>query len=182
LAAEQLVRESSLPWSIVRPAIVYGPRDREVLKVFRLAKARLAPVFGDGCQKLSAIHARDLAAALVKVGTSEITVGHIYHACHPQVFTSAELGQAVAATMGHAAVTLRVPHAAGRALLAITETTARLTGIVTILTTDKANEFFQPAWTADPSALIRDTGWKPEYDLSSGLKDTYLWYRKAGWL
>ena len=182
LAAEQLVRGSSLPWSIVRPPIVYGPRDREVLKVFRLAKARLAPVFGDGCQKLSAIHARDLASALVKVGTSESTVRRTYHACHPQVFTSAELGRAVAATMGHSAVTLRVPHAAGRALLAITETTARLTGMVTILTTDKANEFFQPAWTADPSAIMRDTGWDPEYDLSSGLKDTYLWYRKAGWL
>jgi nucleoside-diphosphate-sugar epimerase len=48
LAAEQIVRSSSLPWSIVRPPIVYGPRDREVLKVFRLARLGLAPVFGDG--------------------------------------------------------------------------------------------------------------------------------------
>ncbi|HEU5304939.1 MAG TPA: NAD(P)-dependent oxidoreductase, partial [Gemmatimonadales bacterium] len=46
LAAEQTVAASSLRWSIVRPPIVYGPRDREILKVFRLARLRIAPVFG----------------------------------------------------------------------------------------------------------------------------------------
>ncbi|HKH83604.1 MAG TPA: NAD(P)-dependent oxidoreductase, partial [Gemmatimonadales bacterium] len=55
LAAEQSLKESSLPWTIVRPPIVYGPRDREILKVFRLARLRIAPVFGDGGQELSAV-------------------------------------------------------------------------------------------------------------------------------
>jgi nucleoside-diphosphate-sugar epimerase len=182
LAAEQIARSSALPWSIVRPPIVYGPRDREVLKMFRLAKLGLAPVFGDGTQELSAVHAADLAQALVAVAQSQKAIGQIYHACHPQVFTSGELTLAVAASMGRSVVRLRVPLAVGRALLAITERTARLTGQTTILTTDKANEFFQPAWTGDPAPLIRDTGWQPRYDLASGLADTYQWYRKAGWL
>jgi nucleoside-diphosphate-sugar epimerase len=182
LAAEQLVRSSSLPWCIVRPPIVYGPRDREVLKVFRLAKLGLAPVFGDGGQELSAVHAADLAQALMAVTKVPTTIGGTYHACHPQVFTSGELGQAVGAAMGRSVIRLRVPLSVGRALLAVTETSARLTRQVTILTTDKANEFFQPAWTGDPSPLTRDSGWRARYDLSSGLADTYRWYRKAGWL
>jgi dihydroflavonol-4-reductase len=182
LAAEQVVRRSSLPWSIVRPPIVYGPRDLEVLKVFRLARLGLAPVFGDGSQELSAVHAADLAQALLAVTKVQTTIGGTYNACHPQVFTSADLGQAVGAVMGRSVIRLRVPQGVGRALLAVTETSARLTGQVTILTTDKANEFFQPAWTGDPSALTRDSGWRAQYDLSSGLADTYRWYRKAGWL
>ena len=182
LAAEQIVRRSSLPWSIVRPPIVYGPRDREVLKVFRLARLGVAPVFGDGSQELSAVHAADLAQALVAVTNTPTTTGGTYHACHPQVFTSGELGQAVGAAMGRSVVPLRVPLGAGRALLAITETLARLTRQVTILTTDKANEFFQTAWTGDPSPLTRDSGWHARHDLASGLADTYQWYRKAGWL
>ncbi|HVD33370.1 MAG TPA: NAD(P)-dependent oxidoreductase [Gemmatimonadales bacterium] len=182
LAAEQIVRRSSLPWSIVRPPIVYGPRDREVLKVFRLARLGVAPVFGDGSQELSAVHAADLAQALVAVTNTPTTTGGTYHACHPQVFTSGELGQAVGAAMGRSVVRLRVPLGAGRALLAITETLARLTRQVTILTTDKANEFFQTAWTGDPSPLTRDSGWHARHDLASGLADTYQWYRKAGWL
>jgi nucleoside-diphosphate-sugar epimerase len=182
LAAEQIVRSSALPWSIIRPPIVYGPRDREVLKVFRLARLGLAPVFGDGSQELSAVHAADLAQALLAVTKVHTTIGGTYNACHPQVFTSADLGQAVGAAMGRSVIRLRVPQGVGRALLAVTETSARLTRQVTILTTDKANEFFQPAWTGDPSALTRDSGWRAQYDLSSGLADTYRWYRKAGWL
>jgi dihydroflavonol-4-reductase len=182
LAAEQIVRTSALPWSIVRPPIVYGPRDREVLKMFRLAKLGLAPVFGDGRQELSAVHAADLAQALVGVGQSSKTIEETYHACHPQVFTSSDLALAVAASMGRSVLRVSVPHGVGRALLAITERTARLSGQATILTTDKANEFFQPAWTGDPTPLIRDTGWRPRYDLFRGLADTYEWYRTAGWL
>ena len=182
LAAEELVRGSRLQWSIIRPPIVYGPRDREVLKIFRLARLRLAPVFGDGSQELSAVHASDLAEALVAAGQSAGTLGRIYAACHPDVFTSAELGQAVAATMGLTAATIRIPRPVGRALLALTGAGARLARQATILTTDKANEFFQPAWTGDPGPLTRDTGWQAVYDLKRGLTDTYAWYRQAGWL
>jgi dihydroflavonol-4-reductase len=182
LAAELVVRSSSLPWSIIRPPIVYGPRDKEVLKIFRMAKVGLAPVFGDGCQELSAIHAKDLARALIAVTGTSATVRRTYHACHPEIFTSTQLGQAVAAAMGRSVLTLRVPQILGRGLLALTETSARLSRSATILTTDKANEFFQAAWTGDPSPLTRDCGWNAEYDLSRGMADTYHWYRKAGWL
>jgi nucleoside-diphosphate-sugar epimerase len=182
LAAERLVMTSDLPWSIVRPPIVYGPRDREVLKVFRLARLGVAPVFGDGTQELSAVHAADLAGALIAVGTSTTTIARTYTACHPEVFTSAEFGRAVGAAMGRSVGTLRIPSVLGRALLSLTETSARLTGQTTILTTDKANEFFQPAWTGNPTPLTRDCGWKARYDLRGGLADTYQWYRKAGWL
>ena len=50
------------------------------------------------------------------------------------------------------------------------------------LTTDKANEFFQPAWVASPAELTRDTGWRAARDLRTGLAETHQWYRSAGWL
>ncbi|MEP7228052.1 MAG: NAD(P)-dependent oxidoreductase [Gemmatimonadales bacterium] len=182
LAAEQMVRGSTLRWSILRPPVVYGPRDREILKVFRLARLGMAPVFGDGSQELSAVHASDLARALVAAGESATTIGGTYTACHPEVFTSAELGHAVARAMGRSVTTIRIPSPVGRALLSLTGASARLMRQVTILTTDKANEFFQPAWTGDPGPLTRDTGWHATYDLERGLTDTYQWYRQAGWL
>jgi dihydroflavonol-4-reductase len=182
LAAEQVVRSASIPWTIIRPPIVYGPRDREVLKVFRLARLGVAPVLGSGTQELSAVHAADLADALIAAGTGTSSVGRTYNACHAEIFTSGEFGRAVGAAMGRAVLSVPVPRRAGQAVLAITETIARLTGNVTILTSDKANEFFQPAWTGDPSPLTRDTGWKARFDLRAGLADTYAWYRRAGWL
>lgn len=182
LAAEQEVKTSRLSWSIVRPPIVYGPRDREILKVFRLARLGITPVFGDGAQELSAVHAADLAAALIAVGEATTTVGRTYNACHPEVFTSLEFGRAIGAATGRSVASPRIPPVLGRALLSLTEISARLAGKATILTADKANEFFQPAWTGDPTPLTRDCGWRAVYDLRNGLADTYQWYRKAGWL
>lgn len=182
LAAEQIVTSSRLAWSIVRPPMVYGPRDREVLKVFRLARLGLAPVLGDGTQELSAVHGGDLADALIAVGTSAAAAGRAYYACHPEIFTGAELALAVGRAMGKALAVIRVPALIGRGVLMVTEGAARLAGRTTILTADKANEFFQPAWTGDPEPLARDTGWRAARDLRTGLEETYQWYRRAGWL
>lgn len=182
LAAEQVVTASELPWTIVRPPTVYGPRDREVLKVFRLARWGLAPVFGDGSQELSAVHGADLAEALIAAAVSERAIGRTYVACHPEVFTSAGFVRAIAAAMGRRVAVVPVPRPVGRGLLALTEAAARLANRTTILTADKANEFFQAAWTGDPAALTRDTGWRAAHDLHGGLADTYRWYRSAGWL
>jgi len=182
LAAEQVVRGSTLPWTILRPPTVYGPRDREVLKVFRLVRLGLAPVFGDGTQQLSAVHAADLAEALIAAARAGETVGRVYYACHPEVATSAELVRRIGEAMGRRPLVLPVPALVGRALLGMTEAAARVARQTTILTRDKANEFFQPAWTGDPAPLTRATGWAAAHDLRSGLADTYRWYRSAGWL
>jgi nucleoside-diphosphate-sugar epimerase len=182
LAAEAAITAASLPWVIVRPPTVYGPRDREVLKVFRLARLGVAPVFGDGSQQLSAVHGADLANALVAAGTAAATVGKIYYACHPEVATSAGFVRAIASAMGRRLSIVPIPAPVGRTLLVVTEAAARIAGRTTILTRDKANEFFQDAWTGDPGPLSRDSGWRATHDLKSGLADTYRWYRNAGWL
>jgi NADH dehydrogenase len=63
--AERCVRESQLPWTIVRPAIVVGP-DAPVLQGFALlASLPITPVFGAGQREIQPIDVGDLAHALV---------------------------------------------------------------------------------------------------------------------
>jgi nucleoside-diphosphate-sugar epimerase len=182
LAAEEVVRASALPWTIVRPPMVYGPRDTEVLKVFRIARGGVAPVFGDGSQELSAVHAADLADALIAAASAPATVGGTYYAAHPEIFTSAGFVRAVARALGRTARVIPLPLGLARAALAVTELAARAAGRATILTTDKAHEFFQRAWTGDPAPLARDAGWRAARNLEQGLAETAAWYRAHGWL
>lgn len=183
LASEEVVRASGLPWVILRPPTIYGPRDRDnLIKVFKLIRTGIAPVFGRGDQELSAVYAPDLAEALIAAGTSGAVTGRTYYANHPEIVTSGGLVRAIAATAGRRVRIVPVPEAVGRALLTVTGTATRLAGQATILTADKANEFFQEAWTGDPTALMRDTGWRAAHDLASGLDATYRWYRDARWL
>jgi len=182
LAAELLVREMAGSWTIVRPPTVYGEWDREVLKVFKLARAGLAPVFGDGSQELSVIYAGDLAAALVAAATAPATARRVYYAAHPDVTTSRELVRAIGRAVGRQPRIVPLPRPLARALLWTIGSIAHLAGRATLLSGDKAAEFLAPAWTCRPDALARDAGWRAATDLETGLRRTAAWYRKAGWL
>jgi nucleoside-diphosphate-sugar epimerase len=182
LEAEALVRASGIPWTIVRPPVVYGERDRETLRIFRLARAGWGPVMGDGTQELSVIYAGDLAQALIAAGTATATAGRVYYAAHPDVTTSSGLVRAVGAAVGRTPRIVRLPATLARVALWTVGSLASLAGRATVLSADKADEFLAPAWTCRPDALTRDSGWRAATDLASGLSRTAAWYRAEGWL
>ncbi len=182
LAAEEAVRRSTLPWTILRPPTIYGPRDRELLTVFKMARRGFAPVFGDGRQELSLIHATDLAEALLAAATAPGATGLTAFATHPEVMTSMDLLHAIGRSVGRKPRILPVPRAIGALLLQVTGTAAALAGRATILNPDKANEFFQPGWTCTTNRLTEATGWRARIPVSEGIPSTAEWYRSAGWL
>jgi dihydroflavonol-4-reductase len=183
LASERVLRGEPLPWTILRPPSVYGPRDRDnFLTVFRAARIGMAPVFGDGAMQLSLIHVEDLASAIIAAGTSDGVIGHTYYVNHPEVVTSAEMVRAIGRTVGRDVRLLPLPEWVARTALTATGAWAAFWRQRTILRADKANEFFQEAWTGDPSAFIAATGWAPQYDLARGLPQTAAWYRDTGLL
>ena len=61
--AEKLVKASHLDWTIVRPPAVYGPRDKDMLELFKAARWGVVPVPPKG--RSSLIHAEDLARLLL---------------------------------------------------------------------------------------------------------------------
>jgi nucleoside-diphosphate-sugar epimerase len=191
LAGERALQDLKLPWTVVRPPTVYGPRDLELLRLFRLVRFGLAPVFGDGSQQLSLIYAVDLAAALLRAAASP-RAGCTYFAAHTQVVTSRELVTAVYKAVqlseprpdprASGPFVVPIPGMLARPALWMTETAVRLTGGATLLTADKANEFYAEGWVCSAEALHRDTGWTAQHHLELGLQHTAQWYRSAGWL
>ncbi len=187
LAGEDAVRESGVPWTIVRPPTVYGPRDTELARVFSLARWGVLPVFGAPHQELSVIHARDLAAALVAAAGPR-TRDRVYFATHPSILTARELVEAIYRAVARARgrdaskrpAVVPLPAWFTRAALAVTGAAARLAGRSTVLSSDKGNEFLAEAWTCSPEALGRDTGWTAGIDHQSGLDETARWYREHG--
>jgi dihydroflavonol-4-reductase len=188
LAAEVLVRAmpASLPWTIVRPPVVYGEWDRSTLKIFQLARRGVVPVFGDGSQELSVIHAEDLAGALIAAATSPAGVGggRVYFAAHPTVTTSRALVLAAGRALGNARAprVLPVPPLVARGVLWAAGALASMAGRASLLSADKGNEYLAPAWTCRSDALTSDTGWRAQIDLDDGLRRAANWYREVGWL
>lgn len=191
LAGEVAAKTSGLPWAVVRPPAVYGPRDVELLRVFKLARLGVHIVLGDGNQELSFVHVTDLASALLRVaadGSDRAT----YFVCHPETVTSREFVGEVRRAVRHSAgkqqrapgrpLTVAVPAWIARPVLATSGALAKIVGRRTLLSADKANELLAEAWTCSPAAIERDTGWSATIPLATGLEDTAAWYRQHGWL
>jgi len=85
LAAERAVRASRLGASatIVRPPVVYGPRDTDVLEVFRGVARGVLLKIGRGDSYFSYIHVRDLAEALLAAARSPQAAGGTFFAANP---------------------------------------------------------------------------------------------------
>lgn len=183
LASERVVREQPLPWTILRPPTIYGPRDRDnLITIFKAARSGFSPVFGDGSQQLSLVHVDDLAEAILRAGEAPGVLGGTYYTNHPEVLTSAELVAHVGRALGRSVRLVPLPEWLTRSALTVTGAWAAAFRQRTILRADKANEFFQPAWTGDPTPFITATGWTPRFDAATGLAHTAAWYRTAGWL
>lgn len=190
LSGENVVRESGLPWTIIRPPPVYGPRDLAMLKLFKLAKRGLLPVFGNGSQELSLVYVKDLAGALL-AAIHPATAGKHYFVCHNEICTARSLVLAIHGTVSEVMRArgkystpriVPIPPLLARTALWITGTAARVSGKRSILSADRANEFLAEAWTCSSAGFERDTGWKAETDLFTGLAKTAEWYAEAGWI
>lgn len=184
LAGETLVRQGPLPWIVIRPPGVYGPRDTEFLRLFQAARYGLLPVFEGGSQELSLVFVRDLANALVMLARTDDALGGTFYPCHPEVVTSGDLARVIGRAMGKTVRLIPLPRFVAKTALATSALAARLTGGTTLLTPDKGNELFAPAWTCDPGPLERVTSgrWKAGTSLERGSQETAEWYRKAGWV
>jgi nucleoside-diphosphate-sugar epimerase len=183
LAGEMVLRHGTHPWVILRPPTVYGPRDRDnLLTIFRAARTGFAPVFGDGTMELSVIHVADLAEACIVAATAPTVVGGTFYVNHPEVVTSGALVAGIGAAMGRRVRLVGVPEWLARGILTCTGAIAALLGRKTILRADKANEFYQEAWTGDPAPFMEAAGWRATKDLTQGLAETCAFYREAGWL
>ncbi len=185
LAGEEIVRASGVPWTIVRPPAVYGPRDAEFLRLVKLARWPMLPLMGDPHQEFSFIYVTDLASALIHA-LHDAAEDRTYFASHVETVTSENLighiSRAVRGPGRARPMLVRIPGVVTRLVLASTAAAARLFGQATVLNADKANEFLAEAWTCSPEMLTRDTGWEATVPSTQGWETTVSWYRQHGWL
>lgn len=182
LAGERAVQTGSLPWTIVRPPSVYGPRDREFLQLFQIVRRGIAPVFGDGSQQLSLVYVADLARAIVLAGTSPAAAGRIYHASHAEIALSRDVAKEAGRAIGRSPVVLPLPGMVASPIVALIGQAARLMGRRTVINSDKMAEFLASAWLLSSRRAEQELGWRATVDLREGMRLTAGWYREHGWI
>ena len=171
-----------LPVTIVRPPIVYGPRDRGLLSVFQSVARGWKPLLGRQPKRYSWIYAEDLAEALVVLGRSPATAGKTYLATHPEIVEMETFLDLVASALARSARPIRVPDALLGLVAGAADLVAQVTGRPGMLTRDKMAELVPRGWVCSSEAATRDAGWTARTTLASGVPPTVAWYRENGWI
>jgi len=176
--SEALVAASPLSTVIVRPPAIYGPGDRELLEMFKMAARGfvLLPPAG----RLSLLHAADLARLLIALAAPTAPNGIVEpDDGHPGGWTHREFGAMLGQAVGRKVRLAAMP----RPVMALAAQADRLIrGSNAKLTPDRAAYFCHTDWVADPAKAPPPTTWTTQIPTAQGLTDTAAWYRSQGWL
>lgn len=109
--AEELVRASSLDWTIFRPSLVFGIGDDFFGHVLRnlVSQAPIVPQIGDGHFPFRPVWVEDVASSFVQALSKPETIGKIFDLVGPKEYTFAELLKLMQTTLGFKKPTIAVP-------------------------------------------------------------------------
>ncbi|MEP6816038.1 MAG: NAD(P)-dependent oxidoreductase [Marmoricola sp.] len=172
-----------IPVTVIRPPLVYGPRDRETLSFFRAIKRGSLPIVGDGSNTLSVLYVTDCAAAIVAAALSDGPSGRTYFVEDGAVYVWREALEDIEKAMGKQ-VRLRagMPFWMLRLAAAANQARRRVTNTAQMLTLDKVRELEQRHRVCSGAAARRDLQWAPQIQWTAGVTLAAEWYRTQKWL
>ena len=108
---EELVRESDLEWTIVRPTMIYGSElDKNMHKLLRfLDRSPIFPVFGNGENLWQPVHYEDLARGMLAALENPETVNQSYDLPGARPLAYQDLVYTAAAALGKKPRMIRLP-------------------------------------------------------------------------
>ncbi|MGE0609388.1 MAG: NAD-dependent epimerase/dehydratase family protein [Pirellulales bacterium] len=189
-----------LPITIVRPPIVFGEGDREVLQMIQpIARFGLHMVPGYTTRRFSLVHAGDLAHGLIQAaergtrlssrgkesetgGIQDLGQG-VYFIAAAEQPTYAELGQIIATALGkrwYRAV--RSPEFVSWMAGGGAQLVSKVRGKPGILNLDKVTEAVAGSWICDIGKARQELDYQPSAPVQQQMDQTVAWYRERKWL
>jgi nucleoside-diphosphate-sugar epimerase len=182
LEAERMVKELAPDAVIVRPPVVYGPRDTDVFQLLKSIAAGLAVEIAGPERWFSAIYVADLVDGILAAARTPGAAGRAYFLAYPKPATWGELRDTAARIVGRRPYVLRIPAGAARAVGYCAEVWSRIQGRPGIVSREKVVEAQCRWWTVDTRRAAGELGFEAHTSLEKGLAETLAWYKEAGWL
>jgi nucleoside-diphosphate-sugar epimerase len=159
---------------------VYGPGDRGLLTLFAAAARGWVPVPA-GSSRIQLIHAARAALGIARAAGRPDLAGRTGFLSDPDPIRIRDLAAILARLPERRARLLRVPTSLIRAAGAVETLREALTGVSRPFNSDKAREILAGDWVCAP-VLQENLDLPPPSPLEDGLRETWNWYRQAGWL
>lgn len=158
---ETELEKLGLPWTSIRPTYIYGPGNYNDLEAWffdRIVRDRPIPIPGNGFHITQLGHVKDLAMAMAAVLGNKKAIGEIYNISGDRFVTFDGLARACAEAAGKSADSLKLVHYEPKQF---------------DFGKRKAFPMRVQHFFAGVNKAMKDLEWAPEFNLVSGLKDSF---------
>ncbi len=178
LKAEQfLMNQDKLPWIIVRPTIIYGPREKNFFKMIQSVNRGMEIYIGSKKQMLSFVYVVDLADIYIRLIEGNFPK-KVYNVGDGSAYSAVRVNQIIRSMLNKKTISVVVPKWGVRLIAYFNEIIGRVKHVAPILNRDKVNEMEQLNWMCDNSKIVSELGFSPSTKLKEGIKRTINWYKK----
>ena len=183
LKAEQwLDKQIGLPYVILRPTGVYGPRERDYFMIAKSIKAHTDFAVGFKQQDITFVYVTDVVQAVFLAMEKGMT-GRRYFLSDGEVYQSSTFSDLIHEELGRPWwIRIKAPIWLLRIITFCGEYAGHLTGKVTALNNDKYNIMRQRNWRCDIRPARQELGFEPQVKLPEGVRRSVKWYQDNNWL
>ena len=179
---EYLKRLKNFPYVIFRPTGVYGPREKDYFLMVKSISNHVDFAAGFKRQDITFVYVNDLVQAVYLAIKKDVKY-RSYFVSDGEVYNSSTFSDLIRKELGNPwMIRFVCPLPLLKVISFVAETCSRLVGKTSTLNRDKYKIMKQRNWRCDIQPLIDELGYKPEYNLERGVKETISWYKKEGWV
>ena len=182
LEAEQWPETQNVPYIILRPTGVYGPRERDYFMMAKSIKAHTDFAVGYKQQDITFVYVTDVIQA-VFLALENGQTGRKHFLSDGEVYQSSTFSDLIRHELGNPWwIRITAPIWLLRIITFFGEFVGHLTGQVTALNNDKYNIMRQRNWRCDIEPARQELGYQPKVKLEEGVRRSIQWYKENKWL
>jgi nucleoside-diphosphate-sugar epimerase len=174
--------QQALPYVILRPTGVYGPRERDYFMMAKSIKAHTDFAVGFKQQDITFVYVTDVVQA-VFLALEKGKTGRRYFLSDGAVYQSSTFSNLIRKELGNPWwIRITAPLWLLRIITFFGEHIGHMSGKVTALNNDKYYIMRQRNWRCDIEPARQELGYQPQVTLEEGVRRSIKWYKDNGWL
>ena len=183
LAGEEIALRfsDSLPVTVLRPPVVYGPREENFFTFIKLVHKGWGLQIGKAGKELSLIYVADMVQAMLTASHPSQQRGCSYFVTDGRVHVWEQVAKECARIMNVRLKTLKIPEGILQPIALLFEAWASFSSQPALFDRQRMIDIQQSSWSASPEKFFEAVGFEPQYELSRGLAQTIQWYQQQKW-
>lgn len=170
---------NKIPYTILRPAAVYGPRDKDIFIFFKLVNMGFH-LYTPKKKFFQLVFVKDISAAVINSINNKKSINKTYILAEKTPYTWCGVSKIIAETADRKTLPLPLPDIIFKITAFFIEKFYNYFGKAAVLNRQKANEMLQLFWLGDTVEATEELG-ITFTKLNFGAKITYLWYKNNNW-